>query len=128
MTQQHEQMEHFAEWVTASLSRPRWLLAYAFVLVLSLLAGAAGYLYRLQFGKSHHRFSWRDFALDLFGSGLTGIIVFWLTLQQALPAAVAAVIIAIAAHMGVRAIGLATKMFHRQVRGWLGKEPSHDME
>ena len=112
-------MKEFSEWVLQNFGRAESLLAYAFVVVVSLFSSTIGHLYRLRTGPEFVKFSWPDLALDLLSSGLVGIVVFWLTINQGMHPGIAAVCIAIAGHMGARAIGVGTQLFKARTKPFL---------
>ena len=79
------------------------LLTYAWVLALSTWGGLVNYLSKIRAGRIA-RFNVTELIGDLFISGFTGILTFWLCEASGFNELTTAVFVGISGHMGYLAI------------------------
>ena len=79
------------------------LLTYAWVLALSTWGGLVNYLSKIRMGHIA-RFNITELIGDLFISGFTGVLTFWMCEAAGFNQLTTAVCVGISGHMGVRMI------------------------
>lgn len=97
------------------------LLTYAWVLALSTWGGLVNYLSKIRAGRIA-RFNVTELIGDLFISGFTGILTFWLCEASGFNELTTAVFVGISGHMGARMIGKLEKVLSQKLD--LQDEPS----
>lgn len=97
------------------------LLTYAWVLALSTWGGLVNYLSKIRAGRIA-RFNVTELIGDMFISGFTGILTFWLCEASGFNELTTAVFVGISGHMGARMIGKLEKVLSRKLE--LQDEPS----
>lgn len=97
------------------------LLTYAWVLALSTWGGLVNYLSKIRAGRIA-RFNVTELIGDMFISGFTGILTFWLCEASGFNELTTAVFVGISGHMGARMIGKLEKVLSRKLD--LQDEPS----
>lgn len=80
------------------------LLTYAWVLILSTWGGLVNYLSKVRAGAIA-RFNITELIGDMFISGFTGLLTFWMCEAAGFNELTSAVFVGIAGHMGARLIG-----------------------
>jgi hypothetical protein len=95
------------------------LITYAWVVLLSVWGGVAGYVRKLRNGQIT-RFSITEIIGDVVVSAFVGVMTFFVCESADIPPMISAAFIGISAHMGSRAIFLfesaADRMFQRLIR------------
>jgi len=90
------------------------LLTYAWVLALSTWGGLVNYISKIRAGRIA-RFNVTELIGDLFISGFTGILTFWLCEASGFNELTTAVFVGISGHMGARMIGKLETMLSRKL-------------
>ena len=90
------------------------LLTYAWVLALSTWGGLVNYLSKIRAGRIA-RFNVTELIGDLFISGFTGILTFWLCEASGFNELTTAVFVGISGHMGARMIGKLETVLSRKL-------------
>ncbi len=85
------------------------LLTYAWVLALSTWGGMVNYLSKIRMGHIA-RFNITELIGDMFISGFTGVLTFWMCEAAGFNELTTAVFVGISGHMGARMIGKFEKM------------------
>jgi hypothetical protein len=80
------------------------LLTYAWVLALSTWGGMVNYLSKIRMGHIT-RFNITELIGDMFVSGFTGLLTFWMCEAAGFNELTTAVFVGISGHMGARMIG-----------------------
>lgn len=97
---------------------------YVWVSVLSLWGGIAGYIRKLKSGVAA-RFSISEIIGDVVISGFVGLITFFICEEYGLSKMQSAVMIAISAHMGCRALftidNAIDNALDKLMKRWLGR-------
>ena len=89
------------------------LLTYAWVLALSTWGGLVNYLSKIRAGRIA-RFNVTELIGDMFISGFTGILTFWLCEASGFNELTTAIFVGISGHMGARMIGKLEKVLSRK--------------
>ena len=89
------------------------LLTYAWVLALSTWGGLVHYLSKIRAGRIA-RFNVTELIGDMFISGFTGILTFWLCEASGFNELTTAIFVGISGHMGARMIGKLEKVLSRK--------------
>lgn len=89
------------------------LLTYAWVLALSTWGGMVNYLSKIRMGHIA-RFNITELIGDMFISGFTGVLTFWMCEAAGFNELTTAVFVGISGHMGARMIGKFEKMMSRK--------------
>ena len=89
------------------------LLTYAWVLALSTWGGMVNYLSKIRMGHIA-RFNITELIGDMFISGFTGVLTFWMCEAAGFNELTTAVFVGISGHMGVRMIGKFEKLMSRK--------------
>ena len=97
------------------------LLTYAWVLALSTWGGLVNYLSKIRMGRIA-RFNITELIGDMFISGFTGILTFWMCEASGFHELTTAVFVGISGHMGARMIGKLETVLSRKLD--LQDEPS----
>lgn len=97
------------------------LLTYAWVLALSTWGGLVNYLSKIRMGHIA-RFNITELIGDMFISGFTGILTFWMCEASGFNELTTAVFVGISGHMGARMIGKLETVLSRKLD--LQDEPS----
>lgn len=79
------------------------LFTYLWVLVLSIWGGVVSYIQKVRTGQCS-RFNITELIGDMFTSGFTGLMTFWLCQAAHLNELLSAVFIGVSGHMGARAL------------------------
>jgi len=97
------------------------MLTYAWVFVLSVWGGIAGYIRKLKTGVLQ-RFSLSEIVGDVVVSGFVGVLTFFICESAKFPQLISAAIIGISAHMGSRAIFMLENGMDRLFQRWVGQQ------
>ena len=89
------------------------LLTYAWVLILSTWGGLVHYLSKVRAGAIA-RFNITELIGDMFISGFTGVLTFWMCEAAGFNELTTAVCVGISGHMGVRMIGKLENVMSRK--------------
>lgn len=89
------------------------LLTYAWVLALSTWGGMVNYLSKIRMGHIA-RFNITELIGDMFISGFTGVLTFWMCEAAGFNELTTAVFVGISGHMGARMIGKFEKVMSRK--------------
>lgn len=89
------------------------LLTYAWVLALSTWGGLVNYLSKVRAGAIA-RFNITELIGDMFISGFTGVLTFWLCEAAGFNELTTAVCVGISGHMGARMIGKLENVMSRK--------------
>ena len=89
------------------------LLTYAWVLTLSTWGGLVNYLSKVRAGAIA-RFNITELIGDMFVSGFTGLLTFWMCEAAGFNELTTAVCVGISGHMGVRMIGKLENVMSRK--------------
>lgn len=89
------------------------LLTYAWVLALSTWGGLVNYLSKVRAGAIA-RFNITELIGDMFISGFTGVLTFWMCEAAGFNELTTAVCVGISGHMGVRMIGKLENVMSRK--------------
>ena len=89
------------------------LLTYAWVLALSTWGGMVNYLSKIRMGHIA-RFNITELIGDMFISGFTGVLTFWMCEAAGFNELTTAVFVGISGHMGARMIGKFEKLMSRK--------------
>jgi hypothetical protein len=89
------------------------LLTYAWVLALSTWGGMVNYLSKIRMGHIA-RFNITELIGDMFISGFTGVLTFWMCEAAGFNELTTAVFVGISGHMGARMIGKLEKVMSRK--------------
>ncbi len=100
------------------------LIAYSWVLLLSIWGGAASYLSKVRHGNL--RFSMVALLDDLLISGFVGVLTFFLCRAAGLDEWLSAAIIGVSAHMGSRSIMLLEKAAQLKFEKMTGMKDDSD--
>ena len=98
-----------------------FVLTYAWVLALSTWGGLVHYLSKIRAGRIA-RFNVTELIGDMFISGFTGILTFWMCEASGFNELTTAVFVGISGHMGARMIGKLETVLSRKLD--LQDEPS----
>ena len=89
------------------------LLTYAWVLALSTWGGMVNYLSKIRMGHIA-RFNVTELIGDMFISGFTGVLTFWMCQAAGFNELTTAVFVGISGHMGARMIGKLENVMSRK--------------
>ena len=89
------------------------LLTYAWVLALSTWGGLVNYLSKIRMGRIA-RFNITELIGDMFISGFTGVLTFWMCEAAGFHQLTTAVCVGISGHMGARMIGKLENVMSRK--------------
>ena len=89
------------------------VLTYLFVIALAMGGGIANYISKVRAGTVA-RFNVTELAGDIFISGFTGLLTFWMCQSADLPELTTAVCVGISGHMGARLIGKLEQILSRK--------------
>ena len=89
------------------------LLTYAWVLILSTWGGLVHYLSKVRAGAIA-RFNITELIGDMFISGFTGVLTFWMCEAAGFNELTTAVCVGISGHMGARMIGKLENVMSRK--------------
>ena len=89
------------------------LLTYAWVLALSTWGGMVNYLSKIRMGHIA-RFGVAELIGDMFISGFTGVLTFWMCQAAGFNELTTAVFVGISGHMGARMIGKLESVMSRK--------------
>ena len=89
------------------------LLTYAWVLALSTWGGMVNYLSKIRMGHIA-RFNVTELIGDMFISGFTGVLTFWMCQAAGFNELTTAVFVGISGHMGARMIGKLESVMSRK--------------
>ena len=89
------------------------LLTYAWVLALSTWGGMVNYLSKIRMGHIA-RFNITELIGDMFISGFTGVLTFWMCEAAGFNELTTAVFVGISGHMGARMIGKLESVMSRK--------------
>lgn len=89
------------------------LLTYAWVLALSTWGGLVNYLSKIRAGHIA-RFNITELIGDMFVSGFTGLLTFWMCEAAGFNQLTTAVCVGISGHMGARMIGKLENVMSRK--------------
>ena len=89
------------------------LLTYAWVLILSTWGGLVNYLSKVRAGAIA-RFNITELIGDMFVSGFTGLLTFWMCEAAGFNELTTAVCVGISGHMGARMIGKLENVLSRK--------------
>lgn len=89
------------------------LLTYAWVLALSTWGGMVNYLSKIRMGHIA-RFNITELIGDMFISGFTGVLTFWMCEAAGFNELTTAVCVGISGHMGARMIGKLENVMSRK--------------
>lgn len=89
------------------------LLTYAWVLALSTWGGLVNYLSKIRAGHIA-RFNITELIGDMFISGFTGVLTFWMCEAAGFNQLTTAVCVGISGHMGARMIGKLENVMSRK--------------
>lgn len=89
------------------------LLTYAWVLALSTWGGLVNYLSKIRAGHIA-RFNITELIGDMFVSGFTGVLTFWMCEAAGFNELTTAVCVGISGHMGARMIGKLENVMSRK--------------
>lgn len=89
------------------------LLTYAWVLALSTWGGLVNYLSKIRAGHIA-RFNITELIGDMFVSGFTGLLTFWMCEAAGFNELTTAVCVGISGHMGARMIGKLENVMSRK--------------
>ena len=89
------------------------LLTYLWVLVLSTWGGLVNYLSKIRAGHIA-RFNLTELIGDMFISGFTGLLTFWMCQAASFNELTTAVCVGISGHMGARMIGKLENVMSRK--------------
>ncbi len=89
------------------------LLTYAWVLALSTWGGLVNYLSKIRAGHIA-RFNVTELIGDMFISGFTGVLTFWMCQAEGFNELTTAVFVGISGHMGARMIGKLESVMSRK--------------
>ena len=89
------------------------LLTYAWVLALSTWGGMVNYLSKIRMGHIA-RFNITELIGDMFISGFTGVLTFWMCQAAGFNELTTAVFVGISGHMGARMIGKLERVMSRK--------------
>ena len=90
------------------------VLTYLFVIALAMGGGIANYISKVRAGTVA-RFNFTELAGDIFISGFTGLITFWMCQASNFSDLIAAVLVGISGHMGARLIGKFEQFLSRKL-------------
>lgn len=89
------------------------LLTYAWVMALSTWGGLVNYISKIRAGHIA-RFNITELVGDMFISGFTGLLTFWMCQAASFNELTTAVCVGISGHMGARMIGKLEKTLSRK--------------
>jgi len=95
------------------------VMTYAWVLAISVWGGTAAFIRKVKTRAGGH-FSIAEWVGECVISGFVGIITFWLCESSGISPLLSAVLIAITAHMGSRAILMGERLLCKQIGRRLG--------
>jgi len=90
------------------------MLTYVWVLLLSTWGGIVNYLSKIRSGHIA-RFNITELIGDMFISGFTGMLTFWMCQASRLDELYTAVLVGISGHMGARMIGKIEQVMSRKL-------------
>ena len=90
------------------------VLTYLFVIALAMGGGIANYISKVRAGTVA-RFNVTELAGDIFISGFTGLITFWMCQASNFSDLITAVLVGISGHMGARLIGKFEQFLSRKL-------------
>lgn len=94
------------------------LLTYGWVVVLSISGGIVSFMRKVNEGQAR-RINLAELFGEIFTSGFTGLLTFWLCEAGEVDPLISAVMIGVSGHMGSRAL--------MQLEGWLARKfPGRD--
>ena len=99
------------------------LLTYAWVLALAMLGGTASFFGKIKSG-SVRWFNLAELIGEMFISAFAGIVTFYLCEAGGFNQLMTAALVAIAGHMGTRAIFIMERFFEQRVLGRASAGPS----
>lgn len=97
------------------------MLTYAWVFLLSLWGGIAGYIRKLKTGAIM-RFSLSEIVGDVVVSGFVGMLTFFICESAGLPPLTSAACIGVSAHMGSRALFMLENGLDRLFQRWTNQQ------
>ena len=89
------------------------LLTYAWVLALSMWGGIVNYISKIKSGDIA-RFNITELIGDVFVSGFTGLLTFWMCQAAGFGELLTAVFVGVSGHMGARMIGKLEQALSRK--------------
>ena len=89
------------------------LLTYAWVLALSMWGGIVNYISKIKSGDIA-RFNITELIGDIFVSGFTGLLTFWMCQAAGFDELLTAVFVGVSGHMGARMIGKLEQALSRK--------------
>ena len=89
------------------------LLTYAWVLALSMWGGIVNYIQKVRLGQVA-RFNITELIGDVFVSGFTGLLTFWMCQAAGFGELLTAVFVGVSGHMGARMIGKLEQALSRK--------------
>ena len=89
------------------------LLTYAWVLALSMWGGIVNYISKIKSGDIA-RFNITELIGDIFISGFTGLLTFWMCQAAGFDELLTAVFVGVSGHMGARMIGKLEQVLSRK--------------
>lgn len=89
------------------------LLTYAWVLALSMWGGIVNYISKIKSGDIA-RFNITELIGDIFVSGFTGLLTFWMCQAADFGELLTAVFVGVSGHMGARMIGKLEQALSRK--------------
>lgn len=89
------------------------LLTYAWVLALSMWGGIVNYISKIKSGDIA-RFNITELIGDIFVSGFTGLLTFWMCQAAGFGELLTAVFVGVSGHMGARMIGKLEQALSRK--------------
>lgn len=92
------------------------LLTYAWVLALSILGGTASFFGKIKAGAARW-FNIAELVGEVFISAFAGVVTFYLCEWSGFAPLLTAVLVAVAGHMGTRAIFVLEQFFEKRILG-----------
>lgn len=95
-------------------------ITYAWVFALSILGGTASFFGKVKAGSARW-FNIAELVGEMFISAFAGVVTFFLCEWSGFTPLLTAVLVAIAGHMGTRAIFVLEQFFERRILGGVPK-------
>lgn len=92
------------------------LITYAWVVALSILGGAASFFGKVKSGAARW-FNIAELIGEMFISAFAGLVTFYLCEWSGFSPLLTAVLVAVAGHMGTRAIFVLERFFEQRILG-----------
>lgn len=90
------------------------LLGYIWVVIMATWGGTVGYMRKLK--RKRLKFSWGEFALEIFISAFSGLVTAYVCIWAGMPFPFVAAASGVAGHMGGAAIDLFEHKFRERMK------------